>query len=258
MTSTQVTVATTSAAPSMCSVTTRDRRPSKYWMNPTAAWSTSTTSSATTGRGRLRWPRSTNHSPAVSPMNRNTRSAWNWLICCVSSPLRGDWRHPRGDRRRSPRCRRRGPPRPRRTSSRRARAGSLGRGGRGRMVDPVPEQDRARHDGQRDDADAGHEPGVEVGEHGDAAEHRLSRDRRAPAPTARPQQVGPPLPRHLRATTNVATAMATRTNVSVRLPNSIAWCRPIAPWGVNELSLHRGHVGQPSPDRSAAPLHPSP
>ncbi len=33
-----------------------------------------------------------------------------------------------------------------------------------------------------------------------------------------------------------------------RLPNSIAPCRPSAPWGTNDSSVQRGQVGQPSPE----------
>ncbi len=39
------------------------------------------------------------------------------------------------------------------------------------------------------------------------------------------------------------------TVVSMRLPNSIAPCRPVAAVAdVNESSVQRGHVGQPSPE----------
>ena len=47
------------------------------------------------------------------------------------------------------------------------------------------------------------------------------------------------------------------TKVSVRLPNSIAEWKSSAPCGVNESSVHRGQVGQPSPDpvsRTAPPV----
>jgi hypothetical protein len=56
---------------------------------------------------------------------------------------------------------------------------------------------------------------------------------------------------------HVAIAMAASTNVSSRLPNSIAPCMPSSPCGTYEASVHRGQVGQPSPDavrRTAAPV----
>ena len=59
------------------------------------------------------------------------------------------------------------------------------------------------------------------------------------------------------AAKNVATAIATSTKVSSRLPNSIAECTSSAPWGVKDLSVQRGQVGQPSPDpvrRTAPPV----
>ena len=52
-------------------------------------------------------------------------------------------------------------------------------------------------------------------------------------------------------------AIATSTNVSIRLPNSIAECTSSAPCGVNDRSVHRGQVGQPSPEpvrRTAPPV----
>ena len=59
------------------------------------------------------------------------------------------------------------------------------------------------------------------------------------------------------AARNVATAIATSTNVSIRLPNSIAACKDMAPCGVNDDSVHRGQVGQPRPEpvsRTAPPV----
>ena len=50
---------------------------------------------------------------------------------------------------------------------------------------------------------------------------------------------------------------AASTKVSSRLPNSMSWCGPIAPWGVKESPLQRGQVGQPSPEpvrRTAPPV----
>jgi hypothetical protein len=61
----------------------------------------------------------------------------------------------------------------------------------------------------------------------------------------------------IQADTNVATAIAVSTNVSIRLPNSIASCRSSAPCGVNDSSVHRGQVGQPRPEpvsRTAPPV----
>ena len=52
-------------------------------------------------------------------------------------------------------------------------------------------------------------------------------------------------------------AIAARTKVRVRLPNSIAECRSSAPCGVNDSSVQRGHVGQPRPEpvsRTAPPV----
>ena len=63
------------------------------------------------------------------------------------------------------------------------------------------------------------------------------------------------------AATNVAIAIAASTKVSIRLPNSIASCRSSAPCGRNDLSVHRGQVGQPSPEpvsRTAPPVTTSP
>ena len=48
--------------------------------------------------------------------------------------------------------------------------------------------------------------------------------------------------------TRVPTATATSTYVSIRLPNSMAPCTPSARWGTNDSSVHRGQVGQPSPE----------
>ena len=59
------------------------------------------------------------------------------------------------------------------------------------------------------------------------------------------------------AVTKVATAMAASTKVSVRFPNSMAEWKSSAPCGVNDSSVHRGQVGQPSPDavrRTAPPV----
>ena len=59
------------------------------------------------------------------------------------------------------------------------------------------------------------------------------------------------------AATKVRTATATSTNVSSRLPNSIAAWKSSAPRGVKSSSVHRGHVGQPSPEpvrRTAPPV----
>ena len=55
----------------------------------------------------------------------------------------------------------------------------------------------------------------------------------------------------------MATAMATSTKVSIRLPNSIAAWTSRAPWGVKEVSVQRGQVGQPRPEpvrRTAPPV----
>src|SRR3954468_20596901 len=43
-------------------------------------------------------------------------------------------------------------------------------------------------------------------------------------------------------------ATAATTKVSMRLPNSMALCTPIARCGTNDWPEKRGHVGQPSPD----------
>ena len=59
------------------------------------------------------------------------------------------------------------------------------------------------------------------------------------------------------AATNVATAIATSTKVSIRLPNSMAAWTSSSPWGVKDDSVQRGQVGQPSPDpvsRTAPPV----
>jgi hypothetical protein len=59
------------------------------------------------------------------------------------------------------------------------------------------------------------------------------------------------------ALTNVTIATAESTNVSVRLPNSMAEWKSRAPCGVNESSVQRGHVGQPRPEavsRTAPPV----
>ena len=50
------------------------------------------------------------------------------------------------------------------------------------------------------------------------------------------------------AATNVPIATATSTQVSIRLPNSIAEWTSYAPCGVSDSSVHRGHVGQPRPE----------
>ena len=58
-------------------------------------------------------------------------------------------------------------------------------------------------------------------------------------------------------TTSVAMATAVSTNVSMRLPNSIAEWICSSPVGTNDSSVHRGHVGQPRPDpvrRTAPPV----
>ena len=55
----------------------------------------------------------------------------------------------------------------------------------------------------------------------------------------------------------VSTAMPASTKVSVRLPNSMTEWKSSAPCGVNDSSVHRGQVGQPSPDavrRTAPPV----
>ena len=51
--------------------------------------------------------------------------------------------------------------------------------------------------------------------------------------------------------------MAASTKVSVRFPNSMIEWKSSAPCGVNDSSVHRGQVGQPSPDavrRTAPPV----
>ena len=60
-----------------------------------------------------------------------------------------------------------------------------------------------------------------------------------------------------RATRKQAIAIMASTNVSVRLPNSIAPCRPRVPWGTYDSSVQRGQVGQPRPEpvrRTAPPV----
>ena len=55
----------------------------------------------------------------------------------------------------------------------------------------------------------------------------------------------------------MATAIATSTKVSIRLPNSIASWTSSAPCGRNDWSVQRGQVGQPSPEpvsRTAPPV----
>ena len=99
-----------------------------------------------------------------------------------------------------------------------------------------------------------HDPRVQVGQHGDPAEHRLGRDARARA--AARAAAGRAAP-SCQAATKVATATAASTKVSVRLPNSIGRWTSSAPCGVNDRSVHRGQVGQPSPEpvsRTAPPV----
>ena len=52
------------------------------------------------------------------------------------------------------------------------------------------------------------------------------------------------------SSTAISVASATRptTYASIRLPNSISPCSAYAAVGVNESSVHRGQVGQPSPE----------
>ncbi len=59
------------------------------------------------------------------------------------------------------------------------------------------------------------------------------------------------------ATRKHAIAIRASTNVRVRLPNSIAPCRPRVPWGTYDSSVQRGQVGQPRPEpvrRTAPPV----
>src|SRR3954451_13474418 len=94
LTSTHVAAVITSAAPSMCSITTTTGSPAKYCTKPTVAWSTSTAASASTGRTSRPVDRSRNQRPTVRPTSRKTRSAWSWLTWSGSSPLRGELASP--------------------------------------------------------------------------------------------------------------------------------------------------------------------
>ena len=88
------------------------------------------------------------------------------------------------------------------------------------------------------------DPRVQVGEHGDAADHRLGRDaEREHEREPRAGRGG----RLRQAATNVAIATATSTKVSVRLPNSMAAWTSSAPCG------RERRVGAARPGRAAEP-----
>ena len=197
------------------------------------------------------WPAGRNHSAADSPISRNTRSAWNWLACCGSSPLRWAFASPAwgpqpvtavpdehgGRRRRTPSASAANG----RPTQRRAR----------RLVAGAETAAVATDHRQGQQEVERHDPGVQVGEHGDPAEDRLRRDA-SEAQHRQPEQVAAA---DAKTATKVATAMTTRTKVSMRLLNSIGGGRRAAV--VNEASVQRGQVGQPRPEpvsRTAPPV----
>ena len=178
---TQVTVAEISAAPSMWKPTSTlgqvgevldeaDRALGQ--LDRRAARATRASASAVPPAA---W--TANSRPTVRPTNRNTASAWSWLTCSGSRPLRGDVdvagvRAGAGDHgadvQHQPAG---GEGRP----SARATAAPVAGAGAGWSI-RRRKQHRQPDDRQRAEQVERDDPRVEVGQHGDAADDRLGRD----------------------------------------------------------------------------------
>ena len=103
---------------------------------------------------------------------------------------------------------------------------------------------------------AGDQGGIEMEDHGQAAEHGLGDEAERPGRREQDGELAAPLLQAQRPMTT--TAMNTPTPMlTSRLPNSTTPCRANCECATNEPSPHSGQVGQPSPlpvSRTAAPV----